>query len=91
MTERTRTWAGAAILFVAPAVFLAGALAHPFVGDYTTTSVVADAVSAAPSQWAVAHLLLAIGLALMPLSVLVIRHEFHSAGSSDGARSGCRC
>ena len=91
MSERTRTWAGAAVLFITPVVFLAGALAHPFVADYTHTSVVADAVRAAPGQWAVAHLLLAIGLALMPLSVLVIRHEFHSAGSSDGARSGCRC
>jgi hypothetical protein len=70
MSERTRTWAGAAVLFIAPVVFLAGALAHPFVADYTRTSVVADAVRAAPGQWAVAHLLLAIGLGLMPLAVL---------------------
>lgn len=80
MPERVRIWAGAAVLFVAPAVLLAGALAHPFVGDYTHTIVVADAVRAAPGQWAVAHLLLAIGLGLMPLVVLVIRQEFRSAG-----------
>lgn len=80
MSERSRAWAGAAVLFIAPAVFFAGALAHPFVRDYLDTSVVADAVSAAPGQWAVSHLLLAIGLGLMPLAVLVIRHEFRSAG-----------
>jgi len=80
MSERTRTWAGAAVLFITPVVFLAGALAHPFVADYTHTNVVADAVRAAPGQWEVAHLLLAIGLGLMPLAVLVIRHEFRRAG-----------
>jgi hypothetical protein len=80
MSARVRGWAGAAVLFIAPAVFLAGALAHPFVRDYTHTSVVADAISAAPGRWAVSHLILAIGLGLMPLAVLVIRHEFRSAG-----------
>ena len=80
MSERTRTWAGAAVLFIAPAVLLAGILAHPFVRDYTDTSVVAEAVSVAPGQWAVSHLTLAIGLGLVSLAVLAIRHEFRSAG-----------
>jgi hypothetical protein len=76
------------VLFIAPAVFLAGALAHPFVSDYTHTSVVADAVSDAPGQWAVAHLILAIGLGLMPLAVLVIRDQFRSAGEQRWSAAG---
>jgi hypothetical protein len=80
MSERIRTWAGAAVLFIGPAVFLAGSLAHPFVRDYMDTSVVADAVRAAPGQWAVSHVILAIGLGLVLLAVLVIREQFRSAG-----------
>jgi len=88
MSERTRRWAAAAVLFLAPAVFLAGVLAHPFVSDYTHTSVVADAISAAPGRWAVSHLILAIGLGLVPMAVLVIRHEFRSAGEQRWSAAG---
>jgi hypothetical protein len=80
MSERTRTWAGAAVLFIGSAVFLAGSLAHPFVRDYMDTTVVADAVSAAPGQWAVAHVILAVGLGLVLLAVLVIREQFRGPG-----------
>jgi hypothetical protein len=76
------------VLFIAPAVFFAGVLGHPFVGDYADTSVVADAVKAAPGQWAVSHLLLAIGLGLVLLAVLVIRHEFRSAGEQRWSAGG---
>jgi len=88
MSERARTWAGAAVLFIAPAVFLAGVLAHPFVSDYTRTSLVADAISAAPGQWAVAHLILAVGLGLMPLVVLVIRDQFRRVGEQRWSAAG---
>ncbi len=88
MSERTREWVGAAVLFLAPAVFFAGSFAHPFVRDYTHTGVVADAVSAAPGRWAASHLLLAVGLGLMPLAVLVIRREFRSAGEQRWSAAG---
>jgi hypothetical protein len=80
MSERTRTRARAAVLFIGPAVFVAGSLAHPFVRDYMDATVIAAAVSAAPGQWAVSHVILAIGLGLVLLAVLVIREQFRGAG-----------
>ena len=56
------------MLFIGPAVFFAGSLAHPFVRDYLDATVIAAAVSAAPGQWAVSHVILAIGLGLLLLS-----------------------
>ena len=80
MSERSRTWAGAAVLFIGPLVFLAGSLAHPFVRDYMDPTVIADAVKGASGQWAVSHVILAIGLGLVLLAVLVIREQFRTAG-----------
>lgn len=80
MSKRTRERAGAVLLFVAPAVFLAGSLAHPFVRDYMDPRVIADAIRAAPGQWAASHVLLAIGLGLVLLAVFVIREQFRSVG-----------
>lgn len=80
MSERIGTWAAAAVLFIGPAVFFAGSLGHPFVRDYMDPSVIADAVKAAPGQWAVSHVILAIGLGLVLLAVLVIREQFRGAG-----------
>jgi len=80
MSERTRTRTGAAVLFIGPAVFLAGSLAHPFVRDYMDPGVIADAVKAAHGQWALSHVILGIGLGLVLLAVLVIREQFRGAG-----------
>lgn len=77
-----------AVLFIAPVVFLAGALAHPFVRTYLDTSVVADAVSSAPNRWAVAHLTLAVGIGLMLLAVLVIRRRLREAGEERWSERG---
>ena len=80
MSERIGAWAVAAVLFIGPAVFVAGSLGHPFVRDYMDPSLIADAISAAPGQWAVSHVNLAIGLGLVLLAVLVIREQFRRAG-----------
>jgi hypothetical protein len=88
MSERTRTRVGAAVLFIGPSVFLAGTLAHPFVRDYMDTTVVADAISAAPGQWAVSHVILAIGFGLVLLAVLVIREQFRGAGEQRWSARG---
>lgn len=79
---------GLAVLFIAPIVFLAGALAHPFVRTYLDTSVVADAVASAPNRWAVAHVALALGIGLMLLAVLVIRRRLREAGEERWSERG---
>jgi hypothetical protein len=50
MSERIRTWVGVAVLFIGPAVFFAGSLAHPFVRDYMDPRVIADAVKRLPAS-----------------------------------------
>jgi len=80
MSEQRYDQARAAVLSIAPLVLLAGILAHPFVDTYFETSVVAAAVSRAPDRWAVAHLIIPIGMTLLLLAVVVISGEFRRAG-----------
>lgn len=80
VSEQRYDRARAAVLFIAPVVFLAGIVAHPFVSNYLEVGVVAAAVSGAPDRWAAAHLIIPIGMALLLLAVVVIRGEFRRAG-----------
>jgi hypothetical protein len=80
MSPPARDLARAAVLFAAPVVLLAGILAHPFVENYLETAVVASAVSAAPDRWAVAHVVIPVGMVLLLLAVVAIRGEFRRAG-----------
>lgn len=79
MSRQTPGVTGVA-LFLAPVVFLAGILAHPFVTTYRDTSVVAGAVTSAPARWALSHLFIAVGLGLLLVAVAVMRREFRDAG-----------
>ena len=79
---------GPAVLFLAPVVFLAGALAHPFVRTYLDTAVVADAVVSAPRRWAGAHLTLAVGIGLVLMAALVIRRRLREAGEERWSERG---
>lgn len=80
MSEQQRTRAGAAVLFVAPVVLLAGLVAHPFVSSYLDPGTIARAVTGAPDRWAWSHLLITVGLALILVGVIVIRHRCREKG-----------
>lgn len=80
VSEQGYDRARAAVLFIAPVVLMAGILLHPFVGNYLETDVVATAVSGAPNQWIVSHLIIPIGMALLLLAVVVICAEFRRVG-----------
>lgn len=80
MTNRTRSRIDTLILFVAPVVFLSGLVAHPIVRTYLDTEVVAEAVSEAPGRWALAHMVIAVGIGLVLLAALAIRRQFRIAG-----------
>lgn len=88
MSERTRSRMDASILFVAPVVFLAGLVAHPFVRTYLDTEVVAEAISGAPSRWAIAHTVIAVGAGLILLAALAIRRRFRIAGEQGWSAIG---
>lgn len=88
MPERAHTRASAAVLFVAPAVLLAGVLAHPFVRDYTDRSVVAGAISGAPGRWAASHLIIPVGIGLVLVAVAVMAGQFRHAGEQRWSVSG---
>lgn len=76
------------ILLIAPVVFFAGALAHPFVRTYLDPSVVAQAVSSAPDRWIVAHLLLALGIGPILLAAMIIRQRLREAGEERWSERG---
>ena len=81
MSAQDRTRTGAAVLFIAPVVLLAGLAAHPFVHNYLDGGVsLAAAVAAAPSRWAWSHLLIALGLGLLLVAVTIIRRRLRDAG-----------
>lgn len=80
MAEQTLTPVDRVALFVGPAVFLAGLVAHPFVRNYADTEVIAGAISGAPDRWAIAHLIIALGIGLVLLAALTIRGQFRLAG-----------
>lgn len=75
----TATWLAlfrSAALLSAPSLLLAGGLVHPWIGspgDAGFLSSLAAAVGSAPTRWAVAHLLVAVGSAFLVLAFLAIR------------------
>lgn len=85
MAPTTIRWFQAAILLAAPAVMLAAFLYHPHIGnpvDPDTAQRIAEAVAAHPTQWAVAHLLTAVGSGLLVLAFLALHHHLREAGAA---------
>jgi hypothetical protein len=70
----------AAVVFAAPAVLLAGLAAHPYLERLPDNAGVAEAVLSGRTRWALVHLTVAVGSALMILAFLVVRSELRGAG-----------
>jgi len=79
MTSTTRLRSQAAILFVAPAVLLAGELYHPYL-EFPRESVVADAAAADPTRWGLAHLVVGVGYGLLAVAFLALRAHLRESG-----------
>jgi hypothetical protein len=80
-TETTRARFRAAIVALAPAVLLAGFVAHPFIGlGPPDPAAVAVAVVADTTLWGLAHLTVSVGSGLAVLAVLAIRSYLRAAG-----------
>lgn len=72
--------AGAATVALAPVVMLVAFLAHPFLARLPDANAVAAALAANTTRWAVAHLLTAIGSALIALAFLAVRAHLRNTG-----------
>lgn len=75
MTDTLTARFRSAALILAPAFLLAGGLYHPWIGspgDAGFLSNLGLAVVAEPTRWVVAHLLVAVGSALLMLAFLAI-------------------
>lgn len=80
-TSRPRTdRSGAAIVALAPAVLLAAHLMHPFLTVLPDAEGVAAAVTAGTTRWAAAHLLTAVGSALIAVAFIAVRGWLQDAG-----------
>lgn len=76
MTAKRIAWFRSAALLAAPLLLLAGGLLHPWIGspsDAGFLSRLAAAVGSAPTRWAVAHLLVALGSGFLALAFLALR------------------
>lgn len=80
MTAGRRDQWRATVTAGAPLVLLAGALIHPFVGNTPDLADIAEEATADPTRWAVGHLVLGIGIALMILLAAAVRGHLHEAG-----------
>jgi hypothetical protein len=80
-TETTRARFRAAIVAIAPAVLLAGFVAHPYIGmGPLNDAAVAAAVVADTTRWGLSHLTVGVGSGLAILAFLAIRSYLHEAG-----------
>lgn len=90
--RRSRTAAArrrAAIVFIAPAVILAGLLYHPHIGNPTDADFLAslaEAVAADPTRWALAHLAIGVGSGLLIVAFIAIRSHFGELGENRWSR-----
>jgi hypothetical protein len=80
-TETTRARSRAAIVAIAPAVLLAGFIAHPYIGlGPPDDAAIAAAVVSDTTRWGLAHLTVSVGSGLAVLAFLAIRSYLLEAG-----------
>ncbi len=80
MFATTRARFGAAIVAIAPAVMLAGLLAHPYIATLPDAAAVAEAATADTTYWGLVHLTAAVASGLLVLAFLAIRSYLREAG-----------
>lgn len=81
-TDTRTTKIRAAAVVIAPAVMLAGFLAHPYITTLPDAAQVADAVVDDTARWGIAHLAVAVGSGLMILAFLAIRSYLREGGET---------
>ena len=67
-------------LFVAPVVMLAAIVFHPYLVNELDVEAASAAVTADPTRWAVAHVMLMAAFASIMLAVVALRHLLRTAG-----------
>jgi hypothetical protein len=80
ISATTRARFGAAVVALAPAVMLAGLLAHPYVAILLDEAAIAEAIAADTTRWGLAHLTVGVASGLLVLAFLAIRSYLREAG-----------
>jgi hypothetical protein len=80
MSQATKARFGAAIVALAPAVMLAGLLAHPYIATLPDEAAIAEAVAADTTRWGLVHLTVGVASGLVVLAFLAIRSYLREAG-----------
>lgn len=80
MSNRFQNKSRAVIIAVTPLALLAGALVHPYLGGIPDAAALAQAVSANPTRWGIAHIIIGVGIALALLLFFFIRVHLHDKG-----------
>ena len=80
MAERTQIRLEALALFITPVILLIAFILHPYLEDEFDIPAVAAKVVDDPERWALAHVLLIVGFALMMIAALALRALLRTAG-----------
>ena len=80
MAERTQIRLRALALFAAPVTLLVAFFLHPYLEDEFDVSAMTAEVVADPERWALAHVMLIVGFAVMLLAVFALRGLLRTAG-----------
>lgn len=78
--SRPRRLLGAVTVAVAPLVLLGGILYHPFIADLRHKHDVAAALTSSTIRWSIAHLVAAVGSALIALAFLAVAAALRQRG-----------
>jgi hypothetical protein len=80
MTEATMAKMRAAMVAIGPAFLLAALVYHPWIADLRDTTAVAAAASEDTTRWALAHIAVGLGFALLLNAFLAVRRHLREAG-----------
>jgi hypothetical protein len=87
--ETTTERSGAAIVFVAPVVLVAGFALHPYIGlGLPNQSAVATAAAEHTTRWGLAHLAIGVSSGLLALAFLAIRVRLRQTGQECSSALG---
>lgn len=78
----------AAIVAIAPAIFLAAVLYHPYIADLTDKAAVGAALDADHTRWGFSHLAVGLASGLLLLAFLAIRSYLREAGEERWSARG---
>jgi hypothetical protein len=82
MLSTTQHRLEAAVVAVAPVILLLGFVYQPYIGDYSDTAAGASTIAEHADRWALAQIVIGIGMALTLVALVVVRELLSTRGEN---------